>query len=286
MARGMSLIEILDERQRLLAVADEALRAGVRAENVVGEIYKRWYALDAVERAQLADPMRWLLRVADQVCLETSGATGAARRPPAVGRPRGSPPLVAAGRVLRFDQSAAVVAPDALVHLLPSVRAAYLLHDVAGLSVGTIARALEMTYADVHRHISTVHRRIGWRGRTNFHPQRAVVRAFALACRFDDGLELAVLLDPVATAIVDGGGAVRIGTSQAHGRREVLRLVCTLFARQEVMSLVERDLNGRPGLLAVRGHEVVAVIAMTVSRMCIRDVLMVLNPHKLRYWNN
>jgi RNA polymerase sigma-70 factor, ECF subfamily len=62
-----TLAELLDEREHLLEIA--RWRFG-SADRVVQETYRRWYALDPVERAHIADPRAWLARVASTICLD------------------------------------------------------------------------------------------------------------------------------------------------------------------------------------------------------------------------
>jgi hypothetical protein len=65
-----TLAELLDEREHLLEIA--RWRSG-SADRVVQETYRRWYALDPIERARIAEPRAWLTHTASTICLDGLG---------------------------------------------------------------------------------------------------------------------------------------------------------------------------------------------------------------------
>ncbi|MFF5107527.1 hypothetical protein [Streptosporangium sp. NPDC000509] len=69
-AGAESLAEMLDERQHLLEIALCMFGSDTTADHVVQETYRRWYALDEEERADIAVPRAWLTRTAGSICLE------------------------------------------------------------------------------------------------------------------------------------------------------------------------------------------------------------------------
>ncbi|WP_106403195.1 nuclear transport factor 2 family protein [Actinocorallia populi] len=72
-----SLAEMLDERRHLLEIATWMFSEAT-ADGIVHETYRRWYALDEAERADIAVPRAWLTRVAGGICLELLASTTAA----------------------------------------------------------------------------------------------------------------------------------------------------------------------------------------------------------------
>jgi len=65
-----SLAELLDEREHLLEIARWRFGSPATADRVVQETYRRWYALDPLERAQIAEPRAWLAQVAGTISLD------------------------------------------------------------------------------------------------------------------------------------------------------------------------------------------------------------------------
>jgi hypothetical protein len=88
-------------------------------------------------------------------------------------------------------------------------------------------------------------------------------QAFATACRVGDLPALRQLLATDATVVIDGGG--------------------THAARCPGVLSVEQ-VNGRPGIAVRRADDVVAVISLSVRGARITAVWIVVNPDKLRRW--
>jgi RNA polymerase sigma-70 factor (ECF subfamily) len=77
------LIELLDERRHLLAVAMERLESPPRAEEVLQRVYGHWFGLAPQEREHLSPARPWLTRLVDRICAESirsaPGTPGAGR---------------------------------------------------------------------------------------------------------------------------------------------------------------------------------------------------------------
>ncbi|MFG1820316.1 hypothetical protein ACGFIF_41615 [Kribbella sp. NPDC049174] len=65
-----SLAELLDEREHLLEIARWRFGSPATADRIVQETYRRWYALDPLERARIAEPRAWLAQVAGSISLD------------------------------------------------------------------------------------------------------------------------------------------------------------------------------------------------------------------------
>ncbi|MFG2480318.1 RNA polymerase subunit sigma [Streptomyces fagopyri] len=105
------------------------------------------------------------------------------------------------------------------------------------------------------------------------------------ACAAQDGELLASLLAPDATALFDGGGKVRALATPVHGGRQVAASLLTLLALCSRTTLTTHSVNGRTGLVARYDHQVAAVVSIAVTDRRITRVSIVLNPDKLRLWN-
>ncbi|MFC8191588.1 sigma factor [Cellulomonas sp. NPDC057328] len=71
--------DVLTHRRHLVSVAYRILGTVAEAEDAVQETYLRWYRLSAEDRAAVAVPRAWLVRVAGRVCLDVLGSARARR---------------------------------------------------------------------------------------------------------------------------------------------------------------------------------------------------------------
>jgi RNA polymerase sigma-70 factor (ECF subfamily) len=92
------------------------------------------------------------------------------------------------------------------------------------------------------------------------------------------------LLGPDAIASADSGGVVRAAVGPIHGARQIARHLVDEVARGTRLSLLERTVNGQPGLVAQVGDATVAVFAFAIADDRVRRVWAVRNPEKLRRW--
>jgi hypothetical protein len=111
-----------------------------------------------------------------------------------------------------------------------------------------------------------------------------IVRDFKRAWEAKDIDALIGLLDPGATAIADGGGLVSAELRPIEGGEQVARLVVDLAGRAPHLTLLERTVNGQPGLVAQQDGVTVTVIAFDLAGDRIRRIWAVRNPDKLRPW--
>jgi RNA polymerase sigma-70 factor (ECF subfamily) len=113
----------------------------------------------------------------------------------------------------------------------------------------------------------------------------AIVRAVKGACAAQDAGSLASLLCSDAAAVFDGGGKVRAPVRPVHGRELVAGTLLTLLAPHMRTTVTAQSVNGRSGLVVRCDHRVAAVISLDVTDHCVAQVWAVLNPEKLRTWN-
>jgi hypothetical protein len=111
-----------------------------------------------------------------------------------------------------------------------------------------------------------------------------IVRDFKRAWEARDIDALIGLLDPAATAIADGGGLVSAELRPIQGREQVARFVVDVAGRAPGLTLLERTVNGQPGLVAQQAGVTVTVVAFDVAADRITHIWAVRNPDKLRPW--
>jgi len=78
---------------------------------------------------------------------------------------------------------------------------------------------------------------------------------------------------------------VRALTGPVHGNRQVAQSLLALPARRRGNALTTHPVNGRTGLVARYHHQVAAVISLDIADHHVTQVWVILNPDKLRAWN-
>jgi RNA polymerase sigma-70 factor (ECF subfamily) len=111
-----------------------------------------------------------------------------------------------------------------------------------------------------------------------------VVRDFKQAWEAKNIDALVGLLDPDATVVADGGGLVSALSHPIAGSLQVARYAVGLADRAPGLRLLERMVNGRPGLIAQHDGVTTAVIAFDTDGDRVRRMWAVRNPDKIRPW--
>ncbi|MFD0885643.1 RNA polymerase subunit sigma-24, partial [Streptosporangium algeriense] len=92
------------------------------------------------------------------------------------------------------------------------------------------------------------------------------------------------LLDPAAVMVADGGGAVGTVPHPVEGGARIARYMVAIADAAPGLELLERSVNGMPGLVARRAGVVVTVAAFDVADGHVTRIWVVRNPEKLRLW--
>jgi RNA polymerase sigma-70 factor (ECF subfamily) len=116
--------------------------------------------------------------------------------------------------------------------------------------------------------------------------QRAeIVRNFERAWEAQDINALIGLLDPDLAATADGGGRALTFLRPIEGSEQIARAWVELARRATSnMTLLERTVNGQPGLVAQQGGVTVTVFAFDLTGDRIKHIWVIRNPEKLRAW--
>jgi RNA polymerase sigma-70 factor (ECF subfamily) len=294
-----SLGAIMSERRHLINLAYRLLGSLADAEDVVQETYARWYAMSRPERAAIESPGGWLTRVASRICLDVLGSARARReryvgewipeplpdRTEWISGRSGGSPTDPADRVT-LDESINMAFLVVLESMTPAERVAFILHDVFRYPFAEVADILGRSPAACRQLASSARRRIR-ASRPPMTPsarQAGIVRDFKRAWEARDIDALIGLLDPDATATGDGGGLVRAEPRPIEGGKRVARFFVDFAGRASDVTLLERTVNGQPGLIAQRDGVTVTVIAFDVVGDRIKHIWAVLNPEKLQPW--
>jgi RNA polymerase sigma-70 factor (ECF subfamily) len=293
------LSAIMSERRQLINLAYRLLGSLADAEDVVQETYARWYAMPPADQQAIENPAAWLTKVASRICLDQL-RSARARRERYVGEwiPEPLPESTEwhtgpdastdpADRVT-LDESVNMAFLVVLDSMTPAERVAFILHDVFRYPFGEVAEIVGRTPAACRQLASSARRRI----REAEHPaapsaRRAeLIREFKAAWEATDIAAMVSLLDPGVTAVADGGGVVRASLEPVRGGSAVAEYFAALPVFRFGRTILERTVNGQPGLVIQFEGVTETVIAFDVDADHITNIWAVRNPHKLGPWTN
>ncbi len=291
-----SLRAIMSERQQLINLAYRLLGSLADAEDVLQETYARWYAMTREQQEAIQNPAAWLTTVASRICLDVLGSARA-RRERYVGEWIPEPlPDSAEWRSTRggadpadrvtLDESVNMAFLVVLDAMTPAERVAFVLHDVFRYSFAEVGEIVGRSPAACRQLASSARRRIRNGHAPATPPARSagIVREFSAAWQAKDVAALVGLLDPDVTAVGDGGGLATAAPHPVVGGTEVARYFVDLAHRAESLPILERTVNGQPGLVIQQEGVTVAVLAFEVANDRITHIWAVRNPEKLRTW--
>ncbi len=289
----------MSERRRLINLAYRLLCSLAEAEDAVQETYARWYAMTRQQQDAIESPGAWLTTVASRICLDLLGSARA-RRERYVGEwipePLPEPAEWASGRPagatadpadrVTLDESVTMAFLVVLESMTPAQRVAFILHDVFGYPFAEVAQITGRTPAACRQLATSARRRI----RASQPPpapaarQASIIRDFKAAWEAKDIAALIGLLDPDATVTGDSGGLVPAALRPIQGAEQIARAAVDLADLAPDLTLLERTVNGQPGLVAQLDGGTVTVFAFAVAGDRIKHIWAVRNPEKLRPW--
>lgn len=294
-----SLGAVMSERRQLINLAYRLLGSLADAEDVVQETYARWYAMSQTQQEAIESPGAWLTTVASRICLDLLGSARARReryvgewipepvpdRSEWISGRSGGATVDPADRVT-LDESINMAFLVVLESMTPAERVAFILHDVFRYSFAEVAEIVGRTPAACRQLASSARRRIraSQLPATPSAQQADLVRDFKQAWEAKDINALIGLLDPDATTVADGGGLVSAALHPIEGGEQIARYLIEIAGRAPELTLLERTVNGRPGLVAQQDGVTDTVMAFDVAGDRITHIWAVRNPDKLRPW--
>jgi RNA polymerase sigma-70 factor (TIGR02957 family) len=293
---GTDPLAAFEQHRRLLfTVAYQMLGSVADAEDVVQDAWLRWSATD---RAEVADPRAYLVRITSRLALDRLGSARR-RRESYVGPWLPEPLLTASSAVAGAapppdPDDAAVLGEQVSLALLvvletlsPAERAVFVLREVFGLPAAEVAAVLGRSEAAVRQ---TAHRaREHVRARqprfdTDRSTQRLATERFLAACAGGDVEALLAALAPDVVLVSDGGGRAKAALRPIVGAGKVARfLLATTAQGLSIPGLhVEiAEVNGAPGVVAWVGGAPFMTISLLLVDGLVQQVLVVRNPEKL-----
>lgn len=292
---------VLNERRHLVNIGYRMLGSLVEAEDAVQEAYARWYALSPEQRVEILNPGAWLVTVTSRICLDLLTSARTRREsyfgawiPEPLPEPSELEPTRAeditidpADRVT-LDESVSMALMVVMESLTPAERVAFILHDVFCYKFTEIADIVGRTPGACRQLASSARGRIQ-ASRTTATPlamQSEVVRRFKRAWMAKDIDELVRLLDPSVVATADGGGLALAFFEPIEGRDGVVHTWLELTDRIHDMTLLERTVNGQPGLVAQQAGVTVSTYSFNIANGRITHIWAVRNPEKLLPWTH
>ncbi|MCL7381658.1 RNA polymerase sigma factor SigJ [Streptomyces sp. 35G-GA-8] len=299
---GAGAEHIAGEQRQLINVAYRLLGSVTEAEDAVQDAYARWYALPRSRREEILSPGAWLTTVTGRICLDLLGSARA-RRERYVGAwlPEPLPDRTEWDHAGGADPAGAVDPADQIVldesvtmaflvvleSMTPAERVAFVLHDVFRYSFAEIAAVLDRTPAACKQLASSARRRLGMaRAPVTAAGRADVVRHVKAAWETKDIAALVGLLNPAAVMTADGGGMVGTVLRPVEGGVRIAEYMVAIADKAPGLELLERSVNGVPGLVALRAGAVMTVASFDVSDGRVTRIWAVRNPEKLRPWGH
>ncbi|MGW3009914.1 RNA polymerase sigma factor SigJ [Streptomyces sp. NPDC001219] len=297
---GSRTDEVVGERRQLINVAYRLLGSVTEAEDAVQDAYARWYGLSRSRQEEILSPGAWLTTVTGRICLDLLGSARARREryagawlpEPLPDRTEGdrtggvglTHPADPADQIV-LDESVTMAFLVVLESMTPAERVAFVLHDVFRYPFAEIADVLGRTPAACKQLASAARRRVGvGRAPVTATGQADVVRHVKEAWETKDIAALVALLDPAAVMTADGGGMVGTVLRPVEGGTRIAQYMVAIADKAPGLELLERSVNGVPGLVAQRAGVVMTVASFDVSDGRVNRIWAVRNPEKLRPW--
>ncbi|MBB3566241.1 sigma-70 family RNA polymerase sigma factor [Rhizobium sp. BK491] len=270
-------------RPRLFRLAYRMLGSVADAEDIVQDSWLRWLAAD---RASVREPAAFLRTVVTRLCLNEL-KSARRRRESYVGSWLPEP---------IFDQEDGDAADDitmplmlALERLSPLERAAFLLHDVFGMSFDDISSVIGREASACRKLASRARAHV-----TEARPRFAVDKeeglkfaaAFFTASRTGDMVSLQALLSEDVVVYADGGGKVPTSQRPHIGLSATMRLherLTRIFRAQPSQLIHYAIIDGLPGFVTIEGGNIVQTTALQIEREKVVAIYCTRNPDKLQH---
>lgn len=268
-------------RPRLIGVAYGLLGTLAEAEDAVQEA---WIRLQRSDLQVIDDLTGWLVTATSRIALDALRSARTRRETyvgPWLPEPveTGSDPADSISLADSLSWAILVV----LETLSPAERAAFVLHDVFGLSFVEVGQALGRAPAACRKLASRAREHVeARRPRFDVDPKahREVVAAFGRATASGDLEGLLRLLDPDAVLTSDGGGVAPALPRPIRGAREIATFLAALGASRPGLTMRPSEVNRSPALLIFDQSRLSCVLALGIRDGRVATIDAIRNPHK------
>lgn len=268
-------------RPWLTRIAYRMLGSVADAEDVVQDAFLRWFHTD---RESIREPEAFLRRVVTRLCLDQL-KSARHQRETYVG------PWLPEPVVEEPEEVEDVTLPLmlALERLSPLERAAFLLHDVFGVSFDEVGETIGREPAAC-RQLATRARDHVRAARPRFPLPKErgleIANAFFAATRNGDMDALRSMLADDVTVYADGGGKIPASNRPFYGLDQVIQfqtVLARLFAVHPSRIVRYGVINGLPGFVTVERGEILQTTALDIEDGKIKAVYVMRNPDKLKH---
>jgi RNA polymerase sigma-70 factor (ECF subfamily) len=267
-------------RPQLKRVAYRMLGSLADSEDVLQEAFIRWMKAD---RGTVREPEAFLLRVVTRLCLDQL-KSARQQRETYIGPWLPEP-------IVEEEAAEDVTLPLllALERLSPLERAAFLLHDVFGLSFEEVAETIQRDAAAC-RQLATRARSHVREARPRFKVDQqrglALAEAFFAASRSGDMQALGAMLADDITVYADGGGKRPAVKQPIIGFDAVMKAHIHLanhFKNNQSKLVRASFVNGLPGFVTLESDGELQTTAFEIADGKIAAIYIVRNPDKLKH---
>lgn len=266
-------------RPKLIRIAYRMLGSLSDAEDVVQEAFIRWMGAD---RSAVREPEAFLRRVVTRLCLDQL-KSARSRRETYLG-PWLPEPIVEE----ESDEDVTLPLMLALERLSPLERAAFLLHDVFGLSFEEVGATIQRAPAAC-RQLAARARAHVREARPRFQVERRrgleLAEAFFQASRSGDMKALGALLAADVSVHADGGGKRPAAMEPIRGFEAVMKVheqLARLFQESGSELVRIAFVNGLPGFVTREADGELQTTALDIEDGKVSAIYVVRNPDKLR----
>lgn len=267
-------------RPKLIRVAYRMLGSVADAEDVVQEAFMRWMGTD---RAAVREPEAFLRRIVTRLCLDQL-KSARHQRETYIG-PWLPDPVVEE----QPEEDVTLPLMLALERLSPLERAAFLLHDVFGVSFEEVAKTLDRDAAAC-RQLAARARAHVREARPRFQVEQArgieIAQAFFAASRTGDMTALGAMLAADVSMHSDGGGKRAAAMQVVLGFKHVMKLhksLAVLFGKYGSTLVRTCFVNGLPGFVTLEADGELQTTALEIEDGRITAIYQTRNPDKLRH---
>lgn len=279
--------EFEELRPRLIGVAYALLGTVTEAEDAVQEA---WIRLQGSDLEGIRDLTGWLVTTTSRVALDMLRSAQTRRETyvgPWLPEPVETAPDPADSVSLADSVSWAMLV--VLESLSPAERAAFVLHDVFGLTFDEVGQTLGRAPAACRKLASRAREHVEARQpRFDVDPEahREVVAAFGRATASGDLQGLLDVLDPDAVLTSDGGGVAEAVPRPIRGAREIATFLAGIGTTRPGLTVRPSLVNGTPALLIFEKHRITTVLALGIRESGITTIDAIRNPHKFHGLRN
>jgi len=266
-------------RPKLIRIAYRMLGSLSDAEDVVQEAFIRWMGAD---RSAVREPEAFLRRVVTRLCLDQL-KSARSRRETYLG-PWLPEPIVEE----ESDEDVTLPLMLALERLSPLERAAFLLHDVFGLSFEEVGATVQRAPAAC-RQLAARARAHVREARPRFQVERRrgleLAEAFFQASRSGDMKALGAMLAADVSVHADGGGKRPAAMEPIRGFEAVMKVheqLARLFQESGSELVRIAFVNGLPGFVTREADGELQTTALDIEDGKVSAIYVVRNPDKLR----